>query len=614
MSQLGTDAPRCSQSRAAVDASGNVRVGVAESRRWFARSPRGVPREPMAGATHAPEGRSRYENDPLVGTVLNGKFQVHAVIANGGMGRIYRGEQIPLGRPVAIKVLHSKYTSSSEDPAFQKRFFLEASILSKLQHPNIVTVFDYGHIEGLDDESYFLAMEYLAGETLHRRLRTLGALPPVEAIGIIRQMARGLREAHRQGVVHRDLKPSNIMLVPEDAGHELVKIIDFGLVKVLTDESEELTKEGSFLGSPRYMSPEQIAHGKVDHRTDVYSLGVILYQCLCGRTPFENENSVHTLMAHLQHPVPPMRERNPAVEVPEVLEQFARRCLEKNPINRPATMEEFLRGLRECEATLGILTASAANTAASGHFAAMGNAAGPITNDPSLTSAPHTGSGARLTPPVAAMTSSPAMPSAPMASAPVPSAAFPAAAPEAPKSRALPLALGAIVVLGCIVVALLVLRTPAAPPPPASTANAPAAPLREYRLVIDSSTPGAQVWEGESLLGAAPLTLIIQNDTVRTAPRRLQVRLDGYEPFAVNAAPSEEAAVRVVATLVPRPAQGPAAAPDAAPIDPTVNVPAVNAPPRRSIVGRPPIRVPQPTPHSNPAHHDPGNDDLRIHR
>ena len=106
MSQLGTDAPRCSQSRAAVDASGNVRVGVAESRRWFARSPRGVPREPMAGATHAPEGRSRYENDPLVGTVLNGKFQVHAVIANGGMGRIYRGEQIPLGRPVAVSYTH----------------------------------------------------------------------------------------------------------------------------------------------------------------------------------------------------------------------------------------------------------------------------------------------------------------------------------------------------------------------------------------------------------------------------------------------------------------------------------------------------------------------------
>ena len=303
-----------------------------------------------------------------MGTVVNGKFQIHGVIANGGMGRIYRGEQIPLGRPVAIKVLHSKYTSSQEDPAFQKRFFLEASILARLQHPNIVTVFDYGRIEGLEDESYFMAMEFLSGETLHRRLRALGALPPIEAIGLVRQIARGLREAHRQGVVHRDLKPSNVMLVPENDGAELVKILDFGLVKVLADDSEELTKEGTFLGSPRYMSPEQIAHGKVDHRTDVYSLGVILYHCLCGRTPFENENSVHTLMAHLQLPVPPMRDRNPAIDVPEVLETFVRRCLEKDPNGRPSTMEEFLRGLRDCEVALGLAPAMSPPTAPSGQF------------------------------------------------------------------------------------------------------------------------------------------------------------------------------------------------------------------------------------------------------
>jgi serine/threonine protein kinase len=267
----------------------------------------------MAAATKpigAPNPRD--ESDPLLGAVINGKFRIVGVVAAGGMGKIYRAEQLPLGRPVAIKVLHARYTRSEQDPAFQKRFFLEASILSKLQHPNIVTVFDYGRIEEAEEEAYFMAMEYLPGETLHRRLKAHGPLSTGDALALARQIARGLREAHRHGVVHRDLKPSNVMLVPEDDGAENLKILDFGLVKVLADDSEELTKEGSFLGSPRYMSPEQIAHGRVDLRTDVYSLGVILYQCLTGSYALRGgDNSVHILMAHLQMPVPSLREKKP---------------------------------------------------------------------------------------------------------------------------------------------------------------------------------------------------------------------------------------------------------------------------------------------------------------
>ena len=228
------------------------------------------------------------QSDPLVGTVVNGRFRVLRVVATGGMGRIYQAEQLPLGRRVALKVLSQQYTRSSDDEAFQKRFFLEASILSKLQHTNIVTVFDYGRIEGTSPESYFMVMEFLSGETLHERLVRLGTLSPSEVITLARQLARGLREAHRNNVVHRDLKPSNIMLLPQQDGSELVKAVDFGLLKVLTDDSDQVTKDGTFLGSPRYMSPEQIAHGKVDHRTDVYSLGVILYQCLCGQVPFDS--------------------------------------------------------------------------------------------------------------------------------------------------------------------------------------------------------------------------------------------------------------------------------------------------------------------------------------
>ncbi len=300
--------------------------------------------------------------DPLIGVEVNGKFRIIEEVAAGGMGKIYRAEQLPLGRVVAVKVLHSRFTESPDDPAFRKRFFLEASILSKLQHPNIVTVFDYGRIETVADEAYFMAMEYLPGETLHKRLKREGALTTETTVSVIRQIAKGLREAHRHDVVHRDLKPANVMLSPDEAGEESVKILDFGLVKVLRDDSEELTKEGSFLGSPRYMSPEQIAHGRVDLRADIYSLGVILYQCLCGKAPFEAEHSVHILMAHLHAPVPPFEERSPGVAVPEPLGALALRCLAKHPDGRPASMDEFLQALRQCEAALGIETRPSALT------------------------------------------------------------------------------------------------------------------------------------------------------------------------------------------------------------------------------------------------------------
>jgi serine/threonine-protein kinase len=545
----------------------------------------------MTGVS-AQDARPRHDHDPLVGTTINGKFEVHGVLANGGMGRIYRGEQVPLGRAVAIKVLHSKYTSSQEDPAFQRRFFLEASILSKLQHPNIVTVFDYGRIEGLEDESYFMAMEFLVGETLHRRLRALGALPSTEAIGLVRQIAKGLREAHRQGVVHRDLKPSNIMMVPENDGTEIVKVLDFGLVKVLADDSEELTKEGTFLGSPRYMSPEQIAHGKVDHRTDVYSLGIILYHCLCGRTPFENENSVHTLMAHLQLPVPPMRERNPAIDVPAPLETFVRRCLEKDPNGRPSTMEDFLRGLKECEVALGLVPA---NASPSGTFS---TGSGALLAVPPPLPADSTGSqswarGAAVAPMVVA-------PQAP-AAAPVPTGPQPAA-PAPGVSRNAVVVIAAAVVVACLAVVFLrgmpttspPVPTPpiAAPPtPPVASPTPPVVPpsdLREYRLVIDSSVEGSQVYEGTALLGATPLTLVVDNNAVRIRVRQLEVRMQGFEPFVIRAVPSDEPSLRVIANLVP--ARGAVARPN--PV-------------------RPPIRVPRPPSNSAPP---PPPEDLRSHR
>ncbi len=229
--------------------------------------------------------------DPLLGRSINGRFKITSLIARGGMGRVYRAEQSPLGRICAVKVLNPNY-SGEHDPEFHKRFFLEASIASKLTHPNTVTIFDYGRT---DDDVYFMAMEYLDGKTLHRAIREAGAFPEERVGHIARQICRALREAHAHGVIHRDLKPANIYLVSHGDEDDFVKVLDFGLVKNVSerDEAEDLTQTGLFMGSPKYMAPEQIRGDRVDARTDVYSLGIILYEMLTGKVPFDKSNSVN---------------------------------------------------------------------------------------------------------------------------------------------------------------------------------------------------------------------------------------------------------------------------------------------------------------------------------
>ncbi|WCQ97696.1 serine/threonine-protein kinase [Sorangium sp. Soce836] len=541
------------------------------------------------------------ESDPLLGKVLNQKFKIHSLLATGGMGVIYRGEQIALERQVAIKVLTPTNSSNQIDPNFHKRFFLEASILARLQHPNIVTVFDYGRVENMEPERYFMAMEFLEGETLFRRLRKAGRLSAPDAMGVARQIARGLREAHKHGVVHRDLKPSNVMLVPGEDTGELVKILDFGLVKVLADDSEELTQQGSFLGSPRFMSPEQISHGKVDLRTDVYSLGVIVYQMLCGKVPFEAQNSVQILIAHLQQPVPRMRERNPEADVPEPLEAFVLRCLSKDPEGRPANMEAFIRGLGECAQAMGLSPAFGST--------------GLVTMD-------STGTGRMPTPmpPVRVMTAIPASPSPPSSSggaaSPVDDASLGAAsrpadaAPQGRKGIVL-VAVGVLAVAG-IGVAMSQMRPSEPPPVPAQPEKpqvAPAPPPADvgtFVLMVESMPSGAEVLEDGKPLGTTPLQLSISNSSVRANPRRLTVRQEGYEPYSIVQGPSDQS-VRLVATLTKR-----AAAPTSSPAAPTPPPPAAPAP--RPYSGRPAAR-PTPAPDAPPpAAPSPRPLDIQIER
>ncbi|MET0287551.1 MAG: serine/threonine-protein kinase [Polyangiales bacterium] len=279
--------------------------------------------------------------DELIGRVINDRFRIISVIARGGMGRVYRAEQVPLGRLVAIKTLDLRHEGGNHDPLFQQRFFLEASVASKLQHPNTVTVFDYGRTA---DDLYFIAMELVEGRTLHNLIRTESPVPHTRVVHIAMQIARSLREAHRLEVIHRDLKPGNVLLSKHGDEEDFVKVLDFGLVKHVESEAEqELTKAGLFMGSPKYMAPEQIrGEDAVDGRADIYALGVVMYEMLTGKVPFDRENTVKVLMAHLHEPPPPLS----AAGCPDTLAQLVMRCLAKSPDQRPSSMDELIKLLK----------------------------------------------------------------------------------------------------------------------------------------------------------------------------------------------------------------------------------------------------------------------------
>ena len=326
----------------------------------------------MADRAQAAMSKSTGAPDPLIGRTVNDRFKIMALIARGGMGKVYRAEQAPLGRVCAIKVLNPNY-AGEHDPEFHKRFFLEASIASKLTHPNTVTIFDYGRT---DDDIYYMAMEYLEGHTLHRAIREAGCFPDERAAHVARQICRALREAHSLGVIHRDLKPANIFLVEHGDETDFVKVLDFGLVKDVSEgkPAEELTQTGLFMGSPKYMAPEQIRGDRVDARTDIYSLGIIMYEMLTGKVPFDRPNSVNILMAHVNEEPPPLRTMNPNINPSAALEETVARCMAKDPDNRFRSMDEVLAALKRVGASA--MTATVSGVGQTGEYRSMGGSGG----------------------------------------------------------------------------------------------------------------------------------------------------------------------------------------------------------------------------------------------
>ena len=297
---------------------------------------------PPPAASVRPAAGGHGDEDPLIGRIIHNRVKIIRTIARGGMGKVYYGEQVSLGRPCAIKIL-DPHIAQAEGEDFAKRFLLEASVNSKLKHPNVVTIFDYGETE---EGMCFIAMEYLEGKTLAQELKDNGRLDPKRALDITRQVARALREAHTLGVVHRDMKPGNVFLAKHDEEGDFAKVLDFGLVKETRATDEQHTQMGQIMGSPRYMAPEQIQGKEVDGRTDIYSLGAMLFAMIAGRPPFDKPNEMATMMAHVSEPVPLLGDVVQGLMLPGGVEEILYKCLEKDPDRRYASMDELLVALK----------------------------------------------------------------------------------------------------------------------------------------------------------------------------------------------------------------------------------------------------------------------------
>ncbi len=262
--------------------------------------------------------------------VIAERYLVHKLIARGGMASVFLAEHIALRRPVALKILHPPVgLENSEDANFEKRFRLEAETLAALNHPNIVTLFDYGQT---DDGRFFLAMEYIEGPRYTDVIQA-GAIPVDHTITLLLQVCAALRYAHKRGVVHRDLKPSNLLIARDADGMERVKVVDFGLVKV-GEVDQSLTREGIVLGSPHCMAPEQVQGLPIDHRADIYALGILLFRSITGAYPFHGNTATATMMAHLSEPIPAFAGVAPNLRANPRIEQIVRRCLAKKADDR----------------------------------------------------------------------------------------------------------------------------------------------------------------------------------------------------------------------------------------------------------------------------------------
>ncbi len=296
----------------------------------------------------------------MLGRVFLGRYETIELLGEGGMGRVYLARQTDLGRQVVVKVMHDHVAA---DPAFRERFTRETLLMARFQHPYAVTLYD----ASLNDpQGPCIVMEYIKGVTLDTLLQNNGRLTPQRVGRLLGQLCEVLQSAHTAGIVHRDLKPANLMIVDPDTPYELLKVTDFGLAKLLSPEPghpEKVTNVEFAVGTPGYMCPEQARGEEMDHRGDLYSVGVILYEVLAGRLPFAGKSTMDVLLAHATEEPPPFAYVGAGGWVTPAIENVVQSCLAKDPAERPANARELAE---RYEAALAADSAPRAPSAAAG--------------------------------------------------------------------------------------------------------------------------------------------------------------------------------------------------------------------------------------------------------
>jgi eukaryotic-like serine/threonine-protein kinase len=307
------------------------------------------------------------ENSPSAGAedlapgTFIGEYRIESKLGQGGMGAVYAARHPVIGKRVAVKVLSYFF---SRDASLVRRFTDEARAVNKIGHPNIIDVFSFGQ---LADGRHYFVMEFLEGETLGAWLGK-GRPDPAEAKRYLLQVCEALEAAHREGIIHRDLKPDNIWIARPKHGEPYVKVLDFGIAKLAAaDEEKSATKTGTVMGTPQFMSPEQCVGRGVDHRTDIYALGAIIFRVYCGRLPFDAESVAEIIAAQLHAPPPQPSE---IVALPAALESLILECLDKNPDKRPASAAELGLRLKDAAQLAGAITEVHAPRRATGKAAA----------------------------------------------------------------------------------------------------------------------------------------------------------------------------------------------------------------------------------------------------
>jgi eukaryotic-like serine/threonine-protein kinase len=320
-----------------------------------------VPGKPPGEVAVPPSARGA---DPLIGQLVGSRYRVLGQLGEGGMGNVYRAVQESIEKKVALKVLKAEYSSS---PDMVVRFHREAVSACRIKHPNVVDVFDLGQ---LADGRFYIAMDLLEGRDLGQVITSSGPLVPARAVHLALQICRALNAAHQSGIVHRDLKPENIFLHRTSDGDEIVKIVDFGIAHLLaqganrstppprlasqpdddaaksaTEGDRKLTRVGTVFGTPEYMAPEQAEGVHIDHRADIYAVGIIVYKMFTGKVPFTGTSFLEIISKHVGEEPPRMSKVNPDLAIPKELEQVVFKALAKRPEDRFENMAQFAQGI-----------------------------------------------------------------------------------------------------------------------------------------------------------------------------------------------------------------------------------------------------------------------------